>query len=103
MPENVFRRMLSWLRAGYPTGVPQSDYIALLGVLHRQLTDEEVQHLAEELYRTEQGGEVPVEQIREAIRSLTLQKPTEDDVRRVSAHLAAGGWPLSDLDELKKV
>ncbi|HEY5484993.1 MAG TPA: DUF3349 domain-containing protein, partial [Propionibacteriaceae bacterium] len=31
-------RVVGWLRAGYPDGVPQQDYVALLGILHRQLT-----------------------------------------------------------------
>ena len=32
------QRVLQWLRAGYPEGVPQQDYVALLGILRRTLT-----------------------------------------------------------------
>ena len=39
---NVVSRVLDWLRAGYPDGVPQQDYVALLGILRRHLTDEEI-------------------------------------------------------------
>ena len=40
-------RVVGWLRAGYPDGVPQQDYVALLGILHRQLTDDEIITIAQ--------------------------------------------------------
>jgi len=44
MPETEGRlkRILGWLRAGYQEGIPGQDYVPLLEVLHRQLTDAEV-------------------------------------------------------------
>ena len=38
----LLSRIVAWLRAGYPTGVPEQDYVALLGLLRRRLTDDEV-------------------------------------------------------------
>lgn len=36
------RAVLDWLRAGYPEGIPAKDHFALLAVLKRRLTDEEL-------------------------------------------------------------
>ncbi|MFT4296829.1 MAG: DUF3349 domain-containing protein [Micropruina sp.] len=83
--------IVGWLRAGYPDGVPAHDYVALLGILHRSLTDAEVTELALQLQKDGDSGE---EAIRERIRQHALEEPSEDDVRRVASRLAAGGWPL---------
>ena len=93
---NVVARVVGWLRAGYPDGVPQQDYVALLGILHRQLTDEEIIAIAQ----TIAGSTVTdvEERIRAAIRRKTLQPATDDEVARVSARLAGVGWPLAMVD-----
>lgn len=90
-------RLLTWLRAGYPYGVPQRDYIALFGILHRHLTPEEVEQIAFELYDGEGGLDtnIPRERIREIIRETVLEEPDEADVTRVAGRLAKGGWPLA--------
>jgi hypothetical protein len=90
---NVLTRVVGWLRAGYPDGVPQQDYVALLGILHRQLTDDEIITIAQ----TIAGSAVTdvEERIRLAIRRKTLQPATDDEVARVSARLAKVGWPLA--------
>jgi len=93
---NVVARVVGWLREGYPDGVPQQDYVALLGILHRQLTDEEIIMIAQTLAgSTETGVE---DRIRAAIRRKTLQPATDDEVARVSARLASVGWPLAVVD-----
>ena len=43
--------IVGWLRAGYPEGVPDVDYIPLFALLGRHLTDEEVKEVADELAR----------------------------------------------------
>ncbi len=93
---NAVARVVGWLRAGYPDGVPQQDYVALLGILHRQLTEEEIIEIAQTLI----GGEpADVQQrIRMAVRRRTLQPATDEDVARVSARLAMVGWPLAAVD-----
>ena len=89
-------RVVGWLRAGYPDGVPQQDYIALLGILHRQLSDEEIIEIAQTLTG---GSEEDVEQrIRLAIKRRTLQPATDDEVARVSSRLATVGWPLAVVE-----
>jgi hypothetical protein len=86
--------IIGWLRAGYPEGVPEVDYIPLFALLGSQLTDSEVAAIAEEL-ATESKPE-SAEAIRNAIATVTSDhEPSDADVARVRARLAAGGWPLA--------
>ena len=102
MPEprsNFLTRAVEWLRAGYPAGVPRQDYVALLGVLRRKLTEEEVREIAIELAdRSLLAGADPITpaDIEEMVHFSMLQPASPEDVVRVSARLAAGGWPLAD-------
>ncbi len=93
---NVVSRVLAWLRAGYPEGVPQQDYVALLGILRRQLTEEEIVVIASTL--TGGAYEDREDRIRHAIEQRTLQHATDEEVSRVSARLAIAGWPLGMVD-----
>ncbi|GIF20451.1 hypothetical protein BJ973_001645 [Actinoplanes tereljensis] len=95
---NFLTRSVEWLRAGYPTGVPRQDYVALLGVLRRKLTEDEIRGIAKELAEQSVVSEDPISasDIEELISESMLQTATPADVARVSAHLAAGGWPLVD-------
>jgi uncharacterized protein DUF3349 len=94
---NFAVRALEWLRAGYPAGVPRQDYVVLLGLLRRKLTDHEVREIVSELASlAQQGEEITTADVEKLINSATLDQPAEADVARVSAHLAAGGWPLAD-------
>lgn len=91
-------RALAWLRAGYPSGVPRGDYVVLLGLLRRKLTDVEVHQIASELAGlAEQGEEISLVDVERLINEATLGEPSEQDVARVSSRLAAGGWPLADV------
>ena len=93
----VVSRVLQWLRAGYPAGVPQQDYVVLLGLLRRKLTDTEVHQISQELTRMAAAGDDITEADVEAlINRTTLDEAAPEDVARVSARLAAGGWPLAD-------
>ncbi len=91
---NIIARLLNWLREGYPHGVPQGDYIALFGILHRDLTTEEVEEVSLRLLQ-ENDGEITLEQIRVIIAETIRETPNEHDVRRVAGRLAAAGWPLA--------
>ncbi|WP_250037971.1 DUF3349 domain-containing protein [Paractinoplanes maris] len=95
---NFLVRAVDWLRAGYPTGVPRRDYVALLGVLRRKLTEEEVRKIANDLAEQSLQSPDPInaQDIETMIKDSMLQHATPEDVVRVSARLAAGGWPLAD-------
>jgi len=88
--------IISWLRAGYPEGVPDVDYIPLFALLGSQLTDKEVNEIAEELATESEPSSAQA--IRDAIKDVTHQQPNDSDVARVRARLAAGGWPLAKLE-----
>jgi hypothetical protein len=86
--------IVGWLRAGYPEGVPDVDYVPLFALLGSQLTDSEVAAVAEEL--ADESKPESAAAIRHAISDVTAnQQPTDADVARVRARLAAGGWPLA--------
>lgn len=88
--------VLNWLRLGYPEGIPPQDYIPLLALLRRRLTDDEVVAVADSL--VEAGDTASGTALRGAITSITNDMPRDEDVARVRAHLARGGWPLAGLE-----
>ncbi|MBV9593892.1 MAG: DUF3349 domain-containing protein [Actinobacteria bacterium] len=85
--------VVEFLRKGYPEGVPARDYIPLFALLRRQLTTDEANAVADELATA--SDPATAEQIRQAITAVTREEPSEQDIARVSARLAAGGWPLA--------
>jgi hypothetical protein len=89
----VLNSIIAWLRAGYPEGVPNVDYVPLFALLGSQLTDAEVKEIADELANA--GDLDSAHAIRDAIAKVTHVKPVDSDVARVRARLAAGGWPLA--------
>jgi hypothetical protein len=98
MSDSRVSKILNWLNAGYPEGIPQRDFPSVLLVLHQNLSDEDIESIADELaLQSVSNGEQPVtaDQIRAMVREHAFQSASEDDVRRVSAALAQGGWPLA--------
>lgn len=95
---NFVMRSVEWLRAGYPAGVPKGDYVALLGLLRRKLTEEEVRKIAADLAEQSvlTSEPISVADIEAMVDDAVLQSASAEDVARVSARLAAGGWPLVD-------
>jgi hypothetical protein len=94
----ILSKIIEWLRAGYPEGVPDVDYIPLFALLGSELTDSEVGAIAEEL--ANESKPESAEAIRRAIAEVTHQQPKESDINRVKARLAAGGWPLAQPHHL---
>jgi hypothetical protein len=90
--------IITWLRAGYPEGVPEHDYMPLFALLSRQLTEADVVAIADELAQS--GDPASATAIRTAIGEVTHAPPLASDVTRVSARLAAGGWPLAGADRI---
>ncbi len=85
--------VIGWLRAGYPEGVPEHDYIPLFALLSRHLIDDEVREVADELAAS--GDAHSAQAIHAAINAVTNAHPHDSDTARVRARLAAGGWPLA--------
>ena len=88
----MLTRVVAWLREGYPAGVPERDYIALLALLRRRLSDEEVLEIARGLA---DEGMAPPERadIATEITKLTNEMPSDGDIERVRDHLAFRGFP----------
>jgi hypothetical protein len=85
--------IIDWLRAGYPEGVPDVDYIPLFALLGSELTDAEVSEIADAL--ANESDPESAAAIRKAIGNVTHEQVLDSDVARVRSHLAAGGWPLA--------
>jgi hypothetical protein len=85
--------IINWLRAGYPNGVPRTDYLPILALLSRRLTADEVQAVATEVMRHPDFDNAD---IGVAISQITDELPTPEDIQRVRERLAAHGWPLDD-------
>jgi Protein of unknown function (DUF3349) len=96
MLPGVLQNVVDFLRAGYPEGVPEHDYQPLFALLRRQLTPEEISLVASELNAS--GDKQTAEAIRTAIELMTPVDPNDNDIARVRAHLAAGGWPLAKIE-----
>ncbi len=98
---NVAVRVLQWLEAGYPDGIPRQDRFPLVALLRRRLTDEQTREIVRDLTAPgalETRGDDPIttDEIEELIHRQLLESPSTADVSRVSARLAAAGWPLAD-------
>lgn len=81
---NFLTRAVDWLRAGYPTGVPRQDYVALLGILRRKMTEEEVKKIATALADQSLSSDDPIsaDDIENMISGELLQDATPEDMVR---------------------
>jgi hypothetical protein len=84
-------KIVAWLNDGYPEGVPGPDRVPLLALLTRRLTNDEVKSVAQDLMDC---GDFDHVDIGVLITQITDGLPSEDDIERVRARLAAKGWPL---------
>ena len=85
--------VVAWLRAGYPEGIPPTDYFPVLALLSRRLGNDEVKVVAREMMQRSDFDDVDIAVL---ITQMTDELPTPADVERVRERLAAKGWPLDD-------
>ena len=97
MTENhsVMDNVLAWLHEGYPEGVPPKDYFALLALLKRSLSEEQVIKAAQTVLKGTDSDTVTDDEIREAIEQVTAKEPNPEEIHQVAARLASVGWPLA--------
>ncbi|BBZ45943.1 DUF3349 domain-containing protein [Mycobacterium parmense] len=88
--------IVSWLRAGYPEGIPPTDTFAVLALLTRRMSNDEVKAVAQELM---QRGDFDNVDIGVAITQITDDLPSPEDVERVRQRLAAKGWPFDEAED----
>jgi Protein of unknown function (DUF3349) len=90
---NFLAKIVAWITAGYPDGVPGPDRVPLFALMRQRLTEDEVKAVTKELTNR---GEFDHVDIGVLITEITDELPTPADVERVRARLAAKGWPLDD-------
>ena len=97
MTENhtVLDNVLRWLHDGYPEGVPPKDYFALLALLKRSLTEEEVVRAAQSILRGSDSDTVTEDEIRTAVQAVIDKEPNPEETHQVASRLASVGWPLA--------
>lgn len=94
---SYFQSVLNWLHKGYPDGVPQTDYYALLALLSRSLDEDDVvQATLVVLKESHPDNPVTEDQIRQAVQAVIAKEPNINEINQVAARLALVGWPLAD-------
>ena len=86
-------RIVAWLNAGYPDGVPGPDRVPLMALLTPRLSNDEVATVVRELIERGTFDHIDIGVL---ITQTTDELPRPEDVERVREHLAAKGWPLDD-------
>jgi hypothetical protein len=90
---DVVSKILGFIRAGYPQGVPPTDCYPLLALLHHRLTNDEVAAVAAQLSAS---GDLHIDadEITAAITRLTTEAPSAEDLNRVQHRLESIGWTV---------
>ncbi|CAN5526734.1 DUF3349 domain-containing protein [soil metagenome] len=99
---SLLGRVLNWLRAGYPEGVPGDDRVPLLALLRATpLTEEQIKDIVRNITAPDSAaladGEIGKDEIEAFISEVTHHDAGPENVARVAAKLAAAGWPLAGV------
>ena len=100
---SLLSRILDWLRAGYPEGVPGPDRVPLLSLLRATpLTEEQLKEVIRNITAADSAaladGAIDHDEIEAFISEVTHHDAGEENIRRVAARLAAAGWPLAGVN-----
>lgn len=98
----LLARLVAWIREGYPTGVPERDYVPLMALLRRRLTDKEVKQVSRALVRSRILPADAID-IGVGITKVTDDVPSPADVQRVRRRLKKKGWPTDFPERAKPV
>lgn len=92
---SYLERAVAWLKAGYPQGIPSQDYIPLLAVLQRRMSEEEIEELGEQLTAK---GLVPADHVDVGSRYVKMvnELPSTEELARVTRKLEQAGWQIDD-------
>ncbi len=93
--QGVLDNVLGWLHQGYPEGVPPKDYFALLALLKRSLTEDEVVKAAQSVLKNSESDSVTEDELRSAIQTVIAKEPNPEEIHQVASRLASVGWPLA--------
>jgi hypothetical protein len=81
-------RMVTFLRAGYPTGMPSTGYVPLAALLRRRLSDDEITAITSELMIRERAA-ISTSDVGVHITRITDDMPSPEDVERIQRRLEA--------------
>lgn len=100
---SLLASILTWLRAGYPQGVPEHDRVPLLELLRATpLTEEQIKEVVRHITAADSpaiaDGAITKDEIEEFIAGVTHHDAGPENVARVAAILAAAGWPLTGVE-----
>ena len=101
--DSLVHKVLDWLRAGYPDGVPGPDRVPLLSLLRNTpLTEDQVREVVKAIIAEEShapaGHKIDHDEIEHFIENVAHHDGGTENIQRVAARLAAGGWPLDSFD-----
>lgn len=88
-------KVVNWLRAGYPNGIPDGDFVPLVAVLSRRLTADEIEQLGRDLVAQ---GLVPADHIDigTGYVGITDELAPFSELERVIRRLREAGWDVED-------
>jgi hypothetical protein len=100
---SLISRIIDWLRAGYPEGVPGPDRVPLLALLRSTpLTEDQVKEVVRNITAVDSSaitdGAISKDEIETFIFAVAHHDAGPENVQRVAAKLAAAGWPLAGLE-----
>jgi hypothetical protein len=95
-------KVLDWLRAGYPGGVPGPDRVPLLALLRNTpLTEDEIKEVVREISAAESkeppGHVIDADEIETFIEGVAHHDGGPENIKRIADILAAGGWKVEEL------
>jgi len=83
-------RVVAFMRAGYPTGMPATGYAPLAALLRRRICDDEITAITSELLMRRHRP-ISIADIGVEITQITNEMPSPDDIERVQRRLDAVG------------
>ena len=100
---SLVQKVLNWLRAGYPSGVPGPDRVPLLALLRNTpLTEEQVKEVVRAIAEAEAnapaGHEIGHDENATLTAAVAHHDAGPENIQRVAAKLAAAGWPLAGVE-----
>jgi Protein of unknown function (DUF3349) len=81
-------RVVAFLRAGYPTGMPSTGYVPLAALLRRRLSDDEITAITSELMIRGRAA-ISTSDVGVHITRITDDMPSPEDVERIQRRLEA--------------
>jgi hypothetical protein len=84
-------RIVAFVRAGYPTGMPATGYVPLAALLPRRLCDDEITSITSEFMKRRGARPISTAEVGVAIFRITNEMPSLEDIERVKRRLDAIG------------